>query len=624
MAAGRLDVLLGLDAAEFTSGLSKAEYEAQKFNTRMVAVGAAIGTFIGQAAVEGAKLFTRELASMVTGLDDLDEAAQALATTAVELSELQIAARAAGVDTEQLGKALTKLNVGVTEASKGANEQADLFKAMGIAVTDSAGKARNATAVLNDLADLFQKLPDGPAKVALAVQIFGEKIGAKLIPYLNQGSDGLRTFSGLTDDTVEAAKKMQDEVDKLAASWIGLKNSIAEQALPAINDSISRLRHLSLAKLLEAVSNAPENGISILQAFNDELARSATEAETAGQVQAELAKKTKEAAAASGKAAEEILKQADANKKAREAALKAAEAQQKYLDAIASDFASYIAALESQVSKTEDLTNEERVLKDLQEGRLRTVIPQQRELALIMAKQADAAKAYELQIRSNADANKEFLDTSTRIEGVFREIIRADDLQKLKDLDFLLESGRISLEQFAEAQNNLAGFSPNIKDASDAAREFGLTFTSAFENAVVEGENLRDVLDGLVKDILRFTTRKLVTEPIANMFADFGKGMTSGGGGDFLSKLFGGLFSGGGQNLTGVYASGTDYVPRDGLAMVHRGERVVTAADNRSGNYGGRSFNIVNNWPAGTTRETAAQAGAAFAQRLSGWNRRFN
>src|SRR5262245_53865840 len=98
MAAGRLDVLLSLDAAEFTRGLTKAQYEAQNFNTRMIAIGATIGSFLGQAAVEGVKLFARELASVVTNLDDLDEAAQGLGTTAVELSELQISARETGVE----------------------------------------------------------------------------------------------------------------------------------------------------------------------------------------------------------------------------------------------------------------------------------------------------------------------------------------------------------------------------------------------------------------------------------------------------------------------------------------------------------------------------------------------
>ena len=119
--------------------------------------------------------------------------------------------------------------------------------------------------------------------------------------------------------------------------------------------------------------------------------------------------------------------------------------------------------------------------------------------------------------------------------------------------------------------------------ASNAARELGLTFSSAFEDAVVGGKKLSDVLKGLASDLARLVVRRTITEPLANAASSalnsiggslFGTGSASGSGGGgsslvanessggtLLERLLGVNFGfGGARAMGGPVAGGTAYL----------------------------------------------------------------
>ena len=75
------------------------------------------------------------------------------------------------------------------------------------------------------------------------------------------------------------------------------------------------------------------------------------------------------------------------------------------------------------------------------------------------------------------------------------------------------------------------------KKGSDAARELGLTFSSAFEDAVAGGKKFSDILRGLAQDIARLVVRKTVTEPLVKAFEgfDFGSLFANADGGVYSS-----------------------------------------------------------------------------------------
>jgi len=80
------------------------------------------------------------------------------------------------------------------------------------------------------------------------------------------------------------------------------------------------------------------------------------------------------------------------------------------------------------------------------------------------------------------------------------------------------------------------------KQASDAARQLGITFSSAFEDAIIGGRKFSDVLRSLGQDILRIFVRKQITEPLAGAFSSIFSGFSFG-------KLFG--FAEGGRPPVG-------------------------------------------------------------------------
>lgn len=178
-----------------------------------------------------------------------------------------------------------------------------------------------------------------------------------------------------------------------------------------------------------------------------------------------------------------------------------------------------------------------------------------------------------------------------------------DEMQRLRDL---FGAGAIDAVTFqrgvAAINEELSKTDSATQSAEDAVKSLGLTFSSAFEEAVAGGKSFRDILKGIESDLLKLGTRKFVTEPLLKGFEgligngvkglfgnsassvnyqnSFDNPLTGGGGGSGgFSDILGAIFS----KFVGSFAEGTDYVPRDGFAMVHRGERIVTAEENRRG-----------------------------------------
>lgn len=246
-----LVVDLQVESAKLRKGLDDANAKLKSFGDRLTSIGKTVSNTIGVAlakdAVVGLAQFVQKGAETA---DAMVKLAAASGVPVENLSRLGYAADFSGVSTEELGGALAKLNKGMAEAAAGSAEQAAVFDALGIHIKDAAGALRTADSVLVDVAEKFSGLEDGTAKAALAQELFG-KSGAKLIPLLNSGRDGLQ--------------QMADEADRFGFTVNAAGGAAAEQ----FNDALLRMKKSTEGLAVRVAQDLAPSFASLVNQFTD-------------------------------------------------------------------------------------------------------------------------------------------------------------------------------------------------------------------------------------------------------------------------------------------------------------------------------------------------------------------
>jgi hypothetical protein len=180
---------------------------------------------------------------------------RAVGGTVEQSSRLRFAAKMSGQEMDTFTKGMGLLDKNLVKAAQsGKGPVFDSMKKMGVAFTDAQGKVKPLTETLPDMAEVFAKMPNGPEKTALALQLFGRS-GAALLPFLNKGKAGIEDLMKQTDDynqvigedQVNAYKKNLDAQRKFDQAMTGIKMTLGEDLLPAITPVIEQLGGLAKA-----------------------------------------------------------------------------------------------------------------------------------------------------------------------------------------------------------------------------------------------------------------------------------------------------------------------------------------------------------------------------------------
>jgi hypothetical protein len=239
------------DDSLFGEAISRTLRGIQGLGTGMdsMAAKAVSGFSVATASVAGfATLVTGSALAMgfkriIDMQDQIGESAQRVGLTSEAYSELAYVFKLGGVQADDLGKAFVKLSGTLLDAQQGQKAQVDLFKRLRI----DPAQIKDSEELLLALADRFSAMEDGAAKTALAVDVFGEKLGPKLVPMLNEGRDGIaklreeaqRLGVSISTESSQRAQEFNDNLDKLSAAATGAATSITNELAPSLAKALN-------------------------------------------------------------------------------------------------------------------------------------------------------------------------------------------------------------------------------------------------------------------------------------------------------------------------------------------------------------------------------------------------
>ena len=588
-----------------------AAFKTAASNINSLKVGAVgLATSLGAGfSVVGLVAFTKSVLDSIDALNDIKDATGA---SIENISALEDVAARTGTKMDTVTNALIRLNQ-TLNAAKPDSPQAQAIEAIGLSVENL--KSLDPAQALLKIATALSGFADDGNKARLSQELFGKSL-KEVAPLLNDLAAKGKLVATVTAEQAAEAEKFNIALSSLQKSSQDIARSLASDLVVSLNQVIAKFKEGSAAgKGFFEIGF--ENYFANVRKFYGMKPPSVNTGGATGDfgpgagggrgsVNPELAKPS----------VGELPEKPTKTKTGGGAKDPYAESK-RYLD-----------NLQKQLERTQDLTAVQQLGFDLNDGRVGKITTAQQQELVNIALKIDTIKA---QTEADKELQKQQEERGKAEEAFFADIMRMSDA-KQKQIDALLgatptaelaaqredvqlltqefEQGRISEQLYLEAVSARLDLTADKTDkVKSLADELNLSFTSAFEDAIVGGKGLSEVLKGLEQDIMRIITRKLVTEPLGNAISGAVSGFNPG---DFIS----GLFSADGGGYTGMGARSGGLDGKGGfMAVLHPQETVV---DHTRGQRLGSSVSITVNqtFAPGTTRATTMQAAADASRQL--------
>ncbi|SFU81606.1 hypothetical protein SAMN04489707_102348 [Paenacidovorax caeni] len=246
-ALGSLIVKLGLEYAEYTSGLSKTEQAAlatakkvqDTFDGLQQKVATTVGAIAGGLAAGFAvSAFKNLLAGVIETGARLDDLRMQTGETVEALSALLAVGKYNDVGADQLGAMMQKLSsnlAGATEESKGASKA---LQALGIDM--EAFRRQSPAEQFQEIARKLADFEDGAGKSAVAIALLGKE-GANALPFFNDLASVGELQAKVTEGQAAAAANLDDNLVRLSTTGDAWKKELVTGMVPALDDAAQAL-----------------------------------------------------------------------------------------------------------------------------------------------------------------------------------------------------------------------------------------------------------------------------------------------------------------------------------------------------------------------------------------------
>lgn len=592
-----LSIDLKAQLAGLQSGMDKAVRLAEKDAARMERAFAQVRAVAG--SIGGALAASLSIGAITTWITSTNDAllaikdlAEGTGSSVEQISALENALRANNRTLAEAQPILVKFNAALKEAD-GKNGISQALAAIGLSAEEL--RRLDPVEALQQVGKALQGFNDDGNKARLVQELFGKSV-AEVIPFLNDLAESqLKATDGIREAT-EEADKFEKNLAKLQTQVTDLSRELAGPMVESLNKVFEGFKTKGITEQFAArIANLRLTGVV---ADMENLQRAMDFGGSTPEMEARMASLREEAKRLSG----EVMRATDALKGLNPAGTadysnEGRNAPRRTLPSLGGGTAAARAGRAASAGRGEFVG---------------PPISDSLTAALRALEQTDVAKLVDLQAQLQDLLNLRSLNgDSPALAEAITDISLALDELKAKSytaaVDIKSDFLRAEKAGYEETDEFMRRLKEQSKEVDSIAKDLGLSFTSAFEDAIVGGKGLRDVLQGLEQDLLRILTRKLVTEPLGNAITGaIGEGGFDLGG--ILKSIAGSLFGG-----LPSFDVGTDYVPRDMVARIHKGERIVPAAENRGG---GRAVSVVVNFSStgAIDRRTQSQLAAAAGQ----------